>query len=67
MTDATMFAVNAISIGTVDRATNMFAELSANEYCPTLASSRFRKLLRSTYDRENLRHLQSLLQTALRR
>lgn len=57
----------AISIETVDRAIDMFAEVSANKYCLTMANSRFQKLIRSAYDRENLRHLQPLLQIALRR
>ena len=47
----------AISIETVDRAIDMFAEVSANKYCFTMANSRFQKLIRSADDRENLRHL----------
>jgi uncharacterized membrane protein len=47
----------AISIETVDRAIDMFAEVSANKYCLTMANSRFQKLIRSAYDRGNLRQI----------
>ena len=45
----------------------MFAELSANKILPYDGEFAIRELIRSTYDRENLRLLQSLLQIALRR